>query len=98
VANTAFLRVSAPFHSSKCAAAVAPIAADAARVGFDFGALALPVYSTAAKGEVASLDALISMQATQVTHRPRHRKPRGPAVLLACGSSAAVAAAAEGGP
>lgn len=62
--STAFLRVSAPFHSPACASAVAPITADAARVGFTLGTLAIPVYSTADGSAITSLEQLIAMQAT----------------------------------
>ena len=63
--TTSFLRVSAPFHSKACAGALAAIAADAARVGFSLGELAVPVHSTVDGSTITTLEQLIAMQATE---------------------------------
>lgn len=62
---TTFLRVSAPFHSPLCAPAVDKIAADAQRIGFKLGILAVPVISTADGAPLKTLEELIRMQATE---------------------------------
>jgi fatty acid synthase subunit beta len=68
--TTAFLRVSAPFHSAACAPALTAIAADAARVGFELGALTAPVHSTVDGSLVTTVEQLIAMQATECCDFP----------------------------